>query len=122
MLFSQITDLGRPIPVNGFIRALSYRRRVCALGGTVVWFKNCIQCDNEAAVHIINKGRSKIPLIMKFMRKLTLCSAKNNFIILAQHISGVKNFIADALSRLRMDRFRHLAPQADPVPKPCPTY
>lgn len=79
-------------------------------------------CDNEATVHIINKGRSKIPLIMKFMRKLTLCSAKNNFIILAQHISGVKNCIADALSRFQMDRFRHLAPQADPVPKPCPAY
>jgi hypothetical protein len=79
-------------------------------------------CDNEATVQIINKGRSKIPTIMKFMRKLTMSAATNNFTLTAKHIKGVNNCIADALSRFQMDRFRRLAPQADVLPTPCPDY
>ncbi|KAK3098128.1 hypothetical protein FSP39_016419 [Pinctada imbricata] len=76
-------------------------------------------CDNLATVEIIRKGRSKIPSIMKLMRSLTFQSAKCNFIIHAKHIPGVRNDIADALSRFQMDRFRRLAPQAEKDPTPC---
>ena len=77
-------------------------------------------CDNEATVHIIMKGRSKIQHIMRLMRRLTWCAAKGNFIILAKHIPGVNNDIADALSRFQMSRFRKLAPRAALTSCTCP--
>ena len=77
-------------------------------------------CDNEATIHIIMKGRSKIQHIMRLMRRLTWCAAKGNFIIMAKHITGVNNDIADALSRFQMSRFRQLAPRAALTSCKCP--
>lgn len=76
-------------------------------------------CDNRATVDIICKGRSKIKSIMKLMRTLTFHAASNHYIIHAKHIEGTKNCIADSLSRFQMQRFRTLAPQANPFPVPC---
>ena len=76
-------------------------------------------CDNMSSVNIINKVRSKISLIMSLVRKLTWCSANNNFTLHAKHIPGVKNNIADALSRFQMTKFRQLAPHAQENPNPC---
>ena len=76
-------------------------------------------CDNLATVDIIRKARSKIPSIMKLMRKLTYHSALCNFVIHASHIEGSKNCIADSISRYQMTRFQALAPHADPTPVPC---
>ena len=55
-------------------------------------------CDSEATVHIINKGISKVQPIMMLMRCLTWCAASGNFIIIARHIPGINNNIADASS------------------------
>lgn len=79
-------------------------------------------CDNLGTVEIINKGRSKVKSIMKLMRKLTWCAAYNNFTIHAQHIPGVSNSKADALSRFQMDKFRRLVPTADREPTECLTW
>ena len=70
-------------------------------------------CDNMYTVQIINKGRSKVKVIMKLLRRLTWCAAKHNFTVHAQHLPGKLNSVADALSRFQMDIFRNLAPQAD---------
>lgn len=78
-------------------------------------------CDNEATVAIVKKGRSKCLEIMKLMRQLTWCAAKNNFHFSAKHVPGYKNQISDALSRLQIDRFRSLAPQAEQHPCKCPS-
>ena len=78
-------------------------------------------CDNLATVFIINKGRSRAQPIMKLMRRLTWCAAKGNFVIIAKHIPGIHNDIADALSRFQISRFRELAPGAALRPCPCPT-
>jgi hypothetical protein len=77
-------------------------------------------CDNQATVAIIRKGRSKSPLIMKLMRRLTWCAARNNFVVLSTFVSGKSNVISDALSRFQMEKFRQLAPHADDRPHPCP--
>lgn len=77
-------------------------------------------CDNLATVEIISKGRSKVPSIMKLMRKLTYHSALCNFTVHARHIPGIQNSVADSLSRFQMSRFHQLAPQADSLPSPCP--
>ena len=42
-----------------------------------------VNCNNSASVEIINKRRSKIPFIMKFVRKLVWHQAKHYFIIRA---------------------------------------
>ncbi|XP_033749212.1 uncharacterized protein LOC117333903 [Pecten maximus] len=93
----------------------------CVLWGKE-WSRKRIlfHCDNMATVDIINKGRSKVELIMNLMRKLTFCSMSNNFIVHARHIPGIDNSIADAISRFQMEKFRHLAPHADPFPTLCP--
>ena len=78
-------------------------------------------CDNQAVVHILNKGRSKSPAIMKLMRRLVITAGLHNFSFVAEHVPGVNNAIADALSRFQMPRFRKLAPHAQeqPCQLPC---
>ena len=92
----------------------------------VLWGKDwsrrrvLFNCDNMATVEIINKGRSKVNIIMKLMRKLTWCSAINNFTIHAKHVPGCFNSTADAISRFQMNKFRKLAPNADLHPVSSP--
>ena len=59
-----------------------------------------IHSDNEAAVHIINKGTTSHPLIMGYLRQLFWLSAVYNFRFTARYIPGKQNLIADAVSRL----------------------
>lgn len=77
--------------------------------------------DNLAAVHVLQKGRSKSPAIMTLMRRLVIMAAQNSFDFCAKHIPGCKNEISDALSRFQMARFKSLAPQAAPLPCPIPS-
>jgi len=63
-------------------------------------------CDNEAVVSVINSGWSRDPILMKMLRELHFVCARHSFQILARHIPGLKNKVADALSRPRL---RHLA-------------
>ncbi len=79
-------------------------------------------CDNSATVHCINKGRSNAPKIMPFLRRLIWISACHQFVIKAEHIPGHQNETADALSRFLFQKFRILAPNADPNPTPVPPY
>ena len=93
----------------------------CVLWGNK-WNRKRIlfHCDNMSTVQIINKGRSKVKVIMKLLRRLTWCAAKHNFTVHAQHVPGKLNSVADALSRFQMETFRKLAPKADTRPTPCP--
>ncbi|KAL2081723.1 hypothetical protein ACEWY4_023576 [Coilia grayii] len=81
-----------------------------------------IYCDNEAAVFAINKGRSRAPVICPFLRRLVWTAACHQFILTAAHIPGHQNAIADSLSRFAFQRFRTLAPDADPDPTPVPSF
>ena len=94
----------------------------CAVTWGPNWSRKRIlfHCDNLATVNIINKGRSQSPNIMKLMRKLTLCAAKNNFIIHARHIEGKKNVNSDLLSRFQIQKFKQLNPMADVLPTLVP--
>ena len=38
------------------------------------------------------------------------------------HIAGKRNFIVDAISRFQMQRFRSLAPDANPLPDPIRVF
>ena len=71
-----------------------------------------IHSDNTTAVSILNKGSCKNKVVMGFLRELFWLSAIYNFRITAKHIPGLKNVIADAISRLHesyyLDRFCRL--------------
>lgn len=77
-------------------------------------------CDNQAIVHIWESGLSRSTELMDLVRALFFVAANNNFTVLIRHVPGIDNSIADALSRLQLQRFRHLAPHADPAPTPTP--
>jgi hypothetical protein len=79
------------------------------------------RCDNMATVFAINKARSRSPAMMQLLRRLVLIATQCNFAFSSEHVPGCRNDIADSLSRLQLDRFRRLAPHADPWPTPLPT-
>jgi hypothetical protein len=78
-------------------------------------------CDNQATVHIINKGRSSSSFIMSFMRKLTLLAMHYQFLLRAVFIPTADNGPADALSRFQFTRFRTLKPFSNQQPQGVPT-
>ena len=65
-------------------------------------------------------GLSRSSDLMRLVRALFHIAAKNNFHVLIRHIPGIDNSIADALSRLQLQRFRALAPHAAMLPTPIP--
>ena len=75
--------------------------------------KVLIYCDNEAVTFILKKGTSKDDNIMTLVRKLFFLCADYNVELTALHIVGIKNEIADALSRGDLEHFRDLAPDAN---------
>jgi hypothetical protein len=78
--------------------------------------------DNQALVEIINKGHSSCEAVIPLLRILYMLCLKYNITFVAQHIPGVHNVAADALSRLQMDAFRASLPQAVFLPKRIPNW
>ena len=76
----------------------------------------CFVTDNDALVEIINRQTSKHKLIMLLVRDLVLTSLKYNILFRARHIPGVHNSRADLLSRLQVNQFRQIFPEADVMP------
>ena len=58
---------------------------------------------------------------MHLVRHLLLTAVRHNFTFSAQHIPGIQNSLADALSRFHWQEFRQLAPEADQTPMRVPT-
>ena len=82
--------------------------------------KLLFHCDNQSVVSAWKKGTCRNKCAMALIRGMLAVAAKCNFVLYVQHIAGVNNEIADALSRLQVDRFRQLVPQADRHPTPIP--
>ena len=123
--FSAIwTSTFRQLP--GFTRNSTLIELVPIVVAACVWGRYwsrqriILHCDNQALVYGLNKRRSSDPTTMLFLRRLTLLSMQFNFHILAVHIAGAANGIADALSRQQWARFRSLAPWAEPTSCPVP--
>ena len=55
------------------------------------------------------------------MQRLTICSAKGNFTVVASLLAGHLNLLADSTSRSQIDEFRALAPSAEKSPAPVQT-
>ena len=61
---------------------------------------------NESLVHVINKQTTKDAMLLGLSRKLVLVCLQNNILFKARHIPGVKNEMADSLSRLQVGKFK----------------
>ena len=79
------------------------------------------QCDNNSVVTAINKGASKDPLVMHLLRCLWLFVALYDIDIVAEHIPGATNQVADMLSRNQTDQFHIQYPQVSRLPTPLPS-
>lgn len=76
--------------------------------------------DNQSVVAILNSRTSRDPQIMSLLRNLLFSAAHFSFTFSAEHVAGVRNGIADALSRFNMQAFRSMAPQSDHHPTAIP--
>ena len=79
-----------------------------------------VWCDNIAAVSTINHGSCRNHDTMHLARCLAFIKAKMNCELVASHIPGVNNTIADAISRNKMTLFHTLLPQANHEPTVIP--
>ena len=77
--------------------------------------------DNQAVCDIWRKGSSGNRDLMDLVRSLYHIAVSYNSNIIVVHIPGVDNSIADSLSRLQMERFRRLVPEADAIRTPHKT-
>ena len=86
------------------------------------WSGKTVQanCDNAAVVAILNSETSKDAEVMHLVRCLAFLKAKWEFVLVAAHIPGIMNDLADALSRDKADHFRSHYPQAQPTPAALP--
>ena len=76
--------------------------------------------DNEAVVHILKSRTSKILDLMRLLRHVLPSAACFNFFFSSQHVPGIHNSVADALSRFHWQEFRSLAPEAQLLPVSIP--
>ncbi|XP_053143522.1 uncharacterized protein LOC128341261 [Hemicordylus capensis] len=79
-------------------------------------------CDNQAVVQVVNSQSSRSPRVMVLVRALVLQCLRANILFRSRHVPGIRNDIADALSRFQVDRFRALAPEASLHPDPMPAF
>ena len=77
--------------------------------------------DNAALVDIINKQTSKHKQVMILIRDLVLSCLKYNILFRASHVPGLQNSRADCISRLQVEKFKELSPEADEFPTAVPT-
>lgn len=69
-------------------------------------------CDNMAVVTVLNSGYCKDPHMAHMLRCLFFLEARFNFTVVAEHVPGVKNQLADALSRNKSSIFLQSLPSA----------
>ena len=79
-----------------------------------------VYCDNKDVVTIWSTGTCKNKDYMNLVRKLFFVCASWNINLLALHIPGSKNKIADILSRLQVNELHRLVPSAEEYPTPIP--
>ena len=80
--------------------------------------KTLFHCYNSTVVSIWNKESTHCRELMTLMRTFYFCAARYTMHIMITHIIGTNSCIADAISRFQIDRFRSLAPHANPHADP----
>ena len=80
-----------------------------------------VHCDNLDVVTIWSKGTTKHSHIMHLIRLVFFICASHNINLIAKHIPGSYNILADSLSRLQVRKFRKLHPSAETEQRQIPT-
>lgn len=80
-----------------------------------------LHSDNKAVVYAINCLSSKSLPVLAVLRQLVLKCLELNIWLKAKYVPGIDNSVADSLSRLQLDRFRMLVPEADTCGVRCPS-
>lgn len=78
--------------------------------------------DNMAVVSAVNHSTCRCPHTMCVVRALVGLCLRHNVVLRAEHIPGINNGIADALSRFQVDRFRQLVAAQGWDIAPTPTH
>ena len=78
-------------------------------------------CDNSSVVGMLNKSSSGCKYCMMLIRKITLRSLNYNFRIFRKHVKGTDNFLADNLSRMRINLFKKQVKKAKRIISPNPS-
>ena len=78
--------------------------------------------DNLALVQILNKRYSAAAEVVPLIRVLFLLGLRYNIVLAAQHVPGVLNVAADALSRFDFQAFRTSSPRAAFLPRRVPAW
>ena len=68
--------------------------------------------DNSAVVAVLSSRTARSPLLMHLLRCFSFYSAYYGFHFSAEHVPGVMDTAADALSRNNLPLFHFLMPQA----------
>ena len=71
--------------------------------------------DNSGTVDVWRAGTSRKCAVMEIVPRIHFVACHMNFDVKISDIAGADNGIADALSRFQGERFRQLAPDAQPV-------
>ncbi len=61
-----------------------------------------LRCDNAPSVCILQSGRGRSKMLLSCARQIWSITAKFNIVIHVSHIAGVKNDLADELSRAHL--------------------
>ena len=77
-------------------------------------------CDNMAVVCSLNRGSSRDPQLMRLLHTLFFFCAAYDFSVSAQHVAGIHNEAAEALSRNNLSRFMSFHPPAQMCPSTLP--
>ena len=80
-------------------------------GGSWKGRRVCFLSDNAAVVAIIGRRSARHPRLLHLLRCLYFYAAHYQFMYCAQHLPGVSNTAADALSRDNMPLFLSFVPQ-----------
>ena len=83
----------------------------------------CLFCDNLGVVYMLNKNTSHSRRCMVLIRYIVLYAMIFNVRVFAKHVTTKNNYLADHLSRLRIEQFKQEAASikyVDTHPQPIP--
>lgn len=108
-----------PLPVLQEGYSIAWKEMVPIVMAVIVWGPELegkrimLHTDNVAVKCIVNSQTSHCSHIMKLVRLFVVECLKFDIWVKAMYIPTRDNSIADSLSRMQMDRFRGLAPEAE---------
>ncbi|CAN2388360.1 RNA-mediated [Pristimantis euphronides] len=113
---------------DGLVRNLALLELFPIVVAVELWgdrFRNSkvrFHCDNMGVVMAINQVSASSPPVVRLLRHLVLRCMSLNAWVVAIHVPGVSNVVADSLSRQQWGRFRQLVPTAEATGIPCPGH